>query len=249
MDKLIYTAASGMTDSMTRERVIASNMANAQTVGFKAEMLYSTPVTLKGPALEARALTSGEVRGADQRQGNINQTGNTMDIAMQGSDMMAVQAADGSEVYTRRGDLSVSPTGVLSNGDGRPVIGAGGPISVPPDGHIKIGPDGSVLSIDLQNPSQPPSVVDKIKLASTDGMNVSKGIDGFFRAENGSVLPTDDNAQVTVGALEQSNVSPSEVMVEMVRAQRLFDIRTKLISTAKDIDQSGTALLRQSSGS
>jgi flagellar basal-body rod protein FlgF len=249
MDKLIYTAVTGMTDSMTRERVIASNMANAQTVGFKAEMLYSTPVTLVGPALQARAMTSGEVKGADMRQGSVNQTGNTLDIALQGSDMMAVQAPDGSEVYTRRGDLSVSPTGLLANGDGRPVIGAGGPITVPPDGQIKIGSDGSVLSIDPANPQLPPAVLDRIKVASTEGMSMSKGMDGFFRAENGGVLPTNDNAQVTVGALEQSNVSPSEVMVEMVRSQRLFDIRTKLLSTAKDIDQSGTALLRQSAGS
>jgi flagellar basal-body rod protein FlgF len=65
----------------------------------------------------------------------------------------------------------------------------------------------------------------------------------------GGVLPTDDAAQVDVGALEQSNVSPSQVMVEMVQAQRLFDIRTKLLSTAKDVDQSGTSLLRQSAGS
>ncbi|MDE1917759.1 MAG: flagellar basal body rod protein FlgF [Sphingomonadales bacterium] len=249
MDKLIYTAMSGMTDSMTRQRVIAANMANAQTIGFRAEMLYSTPVTLKGPALEARAMSSGEVKGADMRQGNVNATGNVLDIAMQGSDMMAVQAADGSEVYTRRGDLSVSATGVLSNGDGRPVIGNGGPITVPPDGVIKIGPDGSVLSGDPSNPNQPPTLVDKIKIASTDGMTIEKGLDGFFRVAGGGILPTNDDAKVTVGALEESNVSPSEVMVQMVQAQRLFDIRTKLLSTAKDIDQSGTSLLRQSASS
>jgi flagellar basal-body rod protein FlgF len=249
MDKLIYTAMSGMTDSMTRQRVIASNMANAQTIGFRAEMLYSTPVTLKGPALEARAMSAGEVKGADMRQGNITATGNTLDIAMQGSTMMAVQAADGSEVYTRRGDLSVSATGVLSNGDGRPVMGNGGPITVPTDAAIKIGPDGSVLAADPSNPNQPPSLVDKIKLASTDGMSIDKGLDGFFRVVGGGVLPTDENAQVTVGSLEESNVSPSQVMVEMVQAQRLFDIRTRLVSTAKDVDQSGTSLLRQSASS
>lgn len=249
MDKLIYTAVTGMTDSMTRERVIASNMANSGTVGFKAEMLYSTPVTLVGPALEARAMTSAEVKGANMHQGSLNQTGNTLDIAMQGSAMMAVQAPDGTEVYTRRGDLSISPTGVLSNGDGRPVIGAGGPITVPTDGIIKIGPDGSVLSVDPANPNLAPSVVDRIKVGSTDGFSIAKGLDGFFRVVGGGVLPADDNAQVSVGALEQSNVSPSEVMVEMVRASRLFDIRTKLISTAKDVDQSGTSLLRQSGSS
>jgi len=249
MDKLIYTAMSGMTDSMTRQRVIASNMANAQTIGFRAEMLYSTPVTLKGPALEARAMSAGEVKGADMRQGSVTATGNNLDIAMEGTTMLAVQAADGSEVYTRRGDLSISPTGVLSNGDGRPVIGNGGPITVPTDAKITIGPDGSVLAGDAQNPNLPPSVVDKIKIASTDGMKIDKGLDGFFRPVGGGVLPTDDNGKVTVGALEQSNVSPSQVMVEMVQAQRLFDIRTKLVSTAKDVDQSGTSLLRQSAGS
>lgn len=249
MDKLIYTAMSGMSDSMTRQRVIASNMANAQTIGFRAEMLYSTPVTLKGPALEARAMTSGEVKGTDMRQGSVNATGNNLDIAIKGEAMMAVQAADGSEVYTRRGDLSVSATGVLSNGDGRPVIGNGGPITVPTEGHIKIGPDGTVMATDPQNPNLQPTVVDKIKLAGTDGFRIEKGMDGFFRVVGGGVLPTDDNAQVSVGALEQSNVSPSQVMVEMVQAQRLFDIRTKLLSTAKDVDQSGTSLLRQSAGS
>ena len=57
MDRLIYTAYSGMTGSTVRQRVIASNMANAQTIGFRAEMLTTTPMTLKGPSLESRAMT------------------------------------------------------------------------------------------------------------------------------------------------------------------------------------------------
>jgi flagellar basal-body rod protein FlgF len=249
MDRLIYTAVSGMTESMTRERVIASNMANSNTIGFKAEKLYTTPVTLKGPALEARAMTSGEVKSADMSAGNVSQTGRNLDIALQGDGMMAIQSADGSESYTRRGDLTISPTGVLQNGDGRPVIGNGGPITLPLDAQITIGPDGMILMVNQENPNLPPQPVDRIKLASTSGSTIAKGLDGLFRVVGGGVLPADENARLIPRSLEQSNVNPSEVLTQMVQAQRLFDIRSKLISTAKEVDQSGTSLLRLSSGS
>jgi len=244
MDRLIYTAMSGMSDSMVRQRVIASNMANAQTVGFRAEMLYSTPVTLKGPALEARAMTEGEVRGADMTAGSITQTGRALDIAIQGEALLAVQAQDGGEAYTRRGDLTISPTGVLQNGDGRPVIGEGGPITLPLGADVMIANDGAVLVRDPAAPDAPPTEVARIKLASPTGSAIMKGVDGLFRVPGEGVLPADENAKVVSGALEQSNVKPTEVIVQMIEAQRLFDIRTKLIATARDVDESGTALMR-----
>ena len=139
MDRLIYTAVSGMNASMTRERVIASNMANAQTIGFRKEIIQATPMTLEGPQLEARAMTSTEVRGASMKEGAVTDTGNPLDVALQGDAMLAVQAHDGGEAYTRRGDLSVSVTGVIENGDGLPVLGDNGPITVPPGSQVKIG--------------------------------------------------------------------------------------------------------------
>ena len=122
MDRLIYTAYSGLTGSMVTQQVIASNMANAQTIGFRAEMLNADPMTLKGPSIEARAMTRGEVRGANMKQGALIETGNPLDVALTGRTMLAVQGADGEEAYTRRGDLSVDATGLLTNGDGRPVV-------------------------------------------------------------------------------------------------------------------------------
>jgi flagellar basal-body rod protein FlgF len=247
MDRLIYTAVTGMNDSMTRERVIASNMANAQTIGFKAELIYSNPVTLKGQSIEARAMSQAEVHGADMSGGTVSATGRPLDIAVRGNDdMIALQAADGTEVYSRRGDLTVAPSGVLQNGDGRPVLGQGGPITVPLDSSLSIAPDGSLLARNKDQPNQQPIVLDKIKLVSTGGSQVMKGLDGLFRVVGGGVLPTNDAAQVQPESLEQSNVDPSEVMVGMIQAQRLFDIRTKLIATAKDVDQAGTTLLRMS---
>ena len=244
MDRLIWTAMSGMTDSMVRQRVIASNMANAQTIGFREETIWSQPVTLKGPQLEARAMSDGEVRGANMRPGTVVQTGRNLDVAMTGEAMIALQAADGSEVYTRRGDLSISPTGVLQNGDGLPVIGSSGPITLPLGAEARIAPDGSVLVANPEAPDEPPQAVDRLKLASPRGSRIDKGLDGLFRVVGGGVLPADEEARLQPASLEQSNVDSSEIMVQMIAAQRLFDIRTKVIATARDIDERGASLMR-----
>jgi len=239
MDRLIYTAYSGMSDSVLRQRVIASNMANAQTVGFRAEMLNSQPVTLKGNGLEARAMSEGEVRGASMKQGTMTTPGNPLDVAVSGKVMLAVQADDGSEAYTRRGDLAIDPTGVLVNGDGRPVVGDGGPVTVPLGSKVSIGPDGSVLVADPATPGDPPQAVARLKLASTEGSQIEKGL-----VVGGGVLPADEEAKLDVGTLEQSNVDPTAILVEMVEAQRLFDMRTKLVATAREVDERSASLMR-----
>lgn len=244
MDRLIYTAYSGLTGSMVTQQVIASNMANAQTIGFRAELLNADPMTLKGPSIEARAMTRGEARGASMKQGTLIETGNPLDVALTGRTMLAVQGADGEEAYTRRGDLAVDASGVLTNGDGRPVVGDAGPVTVPPGAKITISPDGRVLAALPENPDQPPQEVARLKLVSTAGSAIEKGLDGLFRVPGGGALPADEEAKLQPGSLEQSNVEPTRVLVEMVEAQRLFDMRTKLISTAKELDEGGATLMR-----
>ncbi len=245
MDRLIFTAFSGMNNSMVRQRVIANNMANAQTIGFRAETMQFTPMTIKdGDGLEVRAMTDTQVRGASLKHGVMSETGNPLDIALTGDAMLAVQARDGSEGYTRRGDLGLTATGLLVNGEGLPVLGEGGPITVPPGGTVRIAPDGQVLVSDPATPDAPPARIDRLKLVSHTGTRIDKGLDGVFRVAGGGTLPADLDAKLVPGALEQSNVNTSEVLVEMVEAQRLFDIRTKVISTATEIDQGSTALMR-----
>ena len=248
MDRLIYTAYSGMTGSTVRQRVIASNMANAQTIGFRAEMLTATPMTLKGPSLEARAMTEGEVRGSSMAQGTLIATGKPLDVALTGDTMLALQAEDGSEAYSRRGDLAVSAGGVLENGERRPVIGENGPITVPLGSKVTISPDGGVSVANPEAPDQPPQLVGRIKIASTTGSRIEKGLDGLFRVpgQNGQpgILPQDEEARLMVGSLEQSNVDPTRVLVEMVEAQRLFDMRTKVVAQAKEVDESSASLMR-----
>lgn len=244
MDRLIYTAVSGMSSSMVRQRMIASNMANAQTIGFRAEILQSTPITLDGQSLQVRAMNRSGVHGSHMGEGSLTRTGRDLDVAMSGDAMLAVQADDGSEAYTRRGDLSISATGLLQNGENLPVIGQNGPITVPLGSSISIGPDGAVLAADPAAPDLPPAEIDRLKLASWRGSPLGKDLTGLFRVPEGGVLPIDENARLTTGALEQSNVQPTQVLVEMVEAQRLFDIRTKLISTARELDESSASLMR-----
>jgi len=244
MDRLIYTAVSGMNASMVRQRAIASNMANAQTIGFRAEVLQATPVTLDGEQLDVRAMNSTVVRGASMKEGALTQTGRALDVALQGDTMLAVQSVDGGESYTRRGDLAISVTGLLENGEGRPVMGDAGPITVPPGALISIAPDGGVLIADPAVPDQPPLRIDRLKVVSTTGSQIAKDIAGQFRVAGGGVLPVDENAKVIPGALEQSNVNPSEVLVEMISAQRLFDMRTKLVETARELDEGSSRLMR-----
>ncbi|MDE8651149.1 flagellar basal body rod protein FlgF [Novosphingobium album (ex Liu et al. 2023)] len=244
MDRLIYTAVSGMNASMIRERMIASNMSNAQTIGFRAEILQATPMTLEGPQLEVRSLSRAEVKGASMKEGAIIETGREMDIAMQGDAMLAVQSIDGGEAYTRRGDLSIAASGLLQNGEGLPVLGENGPITLPPGANVAIAPDGAVMVSDPATPDAPPQRIDRLKLVSTTGSKIEKDLAGVFRVPNGGVLPVNEDAKVMPGALEQSNVNPSEVLVEMIEAQRLFDLRTKLVQTARELDEGSSRLMR-----
>ncbi len=88
---------------------------------------------------------------------------------------------------------------------------------------------------------QPPAQIDPLKLASWQGSPIVKASDGLFRVKGGGVLPADEEATVRSGALEQSNVDATGILVQMVEAQRLFDMRTKLVASAKELDESGAS--------
>lgn len=243
MDRMIYTALSGMEAAMVRQRVTASNLANAQTPGFRAETFSVDSMVLQGPTLEARTVNRGSVHGADMSGGSVNTTGQALDIAVSGQALIALQAADGAEVYSRRGDLAVGVGGVLENGDGRPVMGEGGPITVPVGHAVSIGKDGAVFARDPATPDAAPAIVGKIKLASPAGSRIEKDLAGFLRVVGGGVLPADATAEVTTGALESSNVDTTEVLADMIEAQRSYERRSKLISTTGKLDEAGARLM------
>lgn len=243
MDRLIYTALTGMDAAMARQRMNANNLANASTPGFRADVFATTVATIEGETLRVRAPSLGAVRSADLSAGRVVPTGRELDVAIEGDALLALQAPDGSEVYSRRGDLQIAASGVLENGSGLPVMGESGPITVPPGLHIGIAPDGTLTTRDPAAPDASPQVLARLKLVSPEGSAVVKGIDNLLRVPGGGVLPPDPTATLATGALEQSNVDGARVMVEMIEAQRGFEQRASVIQTAGRIDEAGTRLM------
>ncbi|BDI60093.1 flagellar basal body rod protein FlgF [Qipengyuania nanhaisediminis] len=244
MDRMIYTALSSMNAAMDRQRAIANNLANASTPGFRQEVFAVKPATLRDGSIEARAMARGSVRGADMAAGRVNATGQPLDIAAQGDTLIAYQSPGGAEIYSRRGDLSVSATGLMENGEGLAVLGeSGAPVTVPAGFRIAIAEDGTVLASDPAAPDAPAQALDKIKLVSPEGSQLVKGIDSFLQVPGGGALPIDPTAQVTTGALEQSNVQTAETLVQMIDAQRAFEQRAKIIQTAGEIDEAASRLM------
>lgn len=247
MDKLVYTAATGLRAHMAAQAAIANNMANASTTGFRADRVVFDRIMLSDGTtqLSARAPTSEEVTDADRAQGAVQQTGRNLDVAMNGQDTwMTVQASDGSEAYTRRGDLSVSQSGTLQTGDGFLVMGQSGPITLPPYQSLTIAADGSISIVPQGDATGTPQVVDRIKLASTKGSDTVKGLDNLLRVRGGGALPDDMDATVTAGALEGSNVNMTQALVDMIENQRSYEVQANLLKEAKSMDEASTSLMR-----
>ncbi len=248
MDKLAYTSINAMKSLMNRQTAIANNMANSNTVGFKADMVSAEAKYLVGPGHDSRAMAVERDMQADMNAGSVTQTGRSLDIALEGDAMIAVQAADGKEAYSRRGDFRIAASGAMVTGDGFPVIGEGGPITMPPAERIDIGADGTVFFVPQGGDPTQPQELDRIKLVSMTGSAISKGPDALFRAANNGVLPVDDNARVISGALEESNVNMTAALVDMIETSRAWETQAKLLRTAEELDESSSAIMNMPQG-
>jgi flagellar basal-body rod protein FlgF len=247
MDRLVYTAMSGLRSQMSAQATIANNIANASTIGYRSDRVSFDRLVLQGTGMDTRQLAAEEVNDIDRTAGAVVQTGNPLDVAVTSDSWIAVQATDGSEAYTRRGDLQVSASGVLETGDGFPVMGSGGPITVPPADKISIAEDGTISIVPRGGDATQPQVLDKLKLCSTDGSQTAKGLDNLLHVKGGGVLPEDMDAKVSSGALEQSNVNMTQALVDMIENQRAYEVQANLLKEAKNMDESTASLMRMPS--
>lgn len=244
MDRLIYTSLSAMRGSMARQTAIANNLANAQTTGFRGDIARAQSLWLDGQGFDARAVSADAVVGADMGAGAVIKTGRALDIALARDAMLAVQSPSGDEGYTRRGDLVVGASGLLTTGDGNPVLGQQGPIIVPPADALTIAPDGRIMFVPSGSDGSPPQALDQLRLVSPAGADVVKGLDGLFRVRGGGILPNDPEAQLNSGMLEGSNVNPTAALVEMIEASKAWDAQLKLIGSARDLDSASANLMQ-----
>ena len=243
MDRLIYASLAALRGSMARQTAIANNLANANTPGFRGEMSNAHSVWLNTDKTFTHATVSEQVVNADLTPGTINKTGRNLDVALEGDAMLTVQGDDGQDAYTRRGDLQVSSSGLLTTGDGKPVMGSGGPITLPPADSISIAPDGKILVVPAGGDASQPQEVEKLRLVSTKGSDVVKQLDGLFGVRGGGILPEDPDARVQSGSLETSNVTASDALVQMIEASRQWDVQLKMIGDARDNDRAGAELM------
>jgi len=240
MDRMIYLSMSGAKATLQRQDTLANNLANASTNGFRAELQAFRSVPVQGSGASTRVYALETTPAYDPTPGPVQTTGRNLDVAMKGNAWLAIQGQDGTEAYTRGGAFEITADGQLVTAGGRTVLGDGGPISVPQDSQIAIGGDGSISATQHGKTS----TVGKLKLVTPDAP-LTRGEDGLFRAAGGD-LTADPNAQIAVGALEGSNVSPVGTMVSMIAAARQFEAQMKMLSTAESDEKAAAQLLSPS---
>lgn len=242
MDRLIYLSMAGAKATLQRQDVLANNLANASTTGFRAELQAFRAVPVRGDGATTRVFALEATSGHDSSPGAVQRTGRSLDVQAQGNAWFAVQGLDGTEAYSRSGALQVSSTGTLVNSSGLVILSDGGsPIDVPPGGDISIGNDGTVTS---KTGAQPVSTLGRLKLATpTQEDPLKRSEDGLFRTASQEPVPSDNTARLETGALEGSNVNAIETMVGMIAAARQFDAQMRLLTTAEASDKSAAQLL------
>jgi flagellar basal-body rod protein FlgF len=238
MDRLVYTSMAGAKASLQRQDVLAHNLANVSTQGFRAELAAFRAVPVRGDGASTRVAAIETTIGYSTQPGPVQSTGRSLDVAVKGQSWLAVQALDGTEAYTRAGSLDVNPEGLLVTQAGLPVAGDGGPITVPPNSTVEIASDGTLTA---RSGNGRPTNLGRIKLVTPEGP-LTRGPDGLFRAADGD-LPADAAARLQSGSLEGSNVSPVETMVAMIAAARQFEHHMKLLQGAEQREQSAAKLL------
>lgn len=246
MDRSLYVAMTGATQTMRAQEAVSHNLANASTTGFKGELsaFQSLQVLGGGEATRINAVAKGI--GQDMTQGSITSTGRPLDVAVKGAGWIAVQSPDGSEGYTRAGDLKLTADGQLTDSAGHPVIGNGGPISLPPSAQINIGDDGTISSVPIGEGPSTIAALDRLRLVNPDPTQLVQGADGLMHMADGSQAAPDTTVRVTSGALEASNVNPSTELVKMISLSRQYDMQMKSIKAAEDNASSASKLLQSS---
>ncbi|MBK1673450.1 flagellar basal-body rod protein FlgF [Ectothiorhodospira shaposhnikovii] len=244
MDRMLYIAMTGAREAAHSQQVNTHNLANANTTGFRKSLEAFTNHPLRGPVYDSRDYAQLQAVKADFTSGPQIATGRDLDVAVQGDGWIAVQAPDGGEAYTRAGNFQVNSVGLLTTGDGLPVLGEDGPLAIPPFESIEIGADGTLSIRPLGQEANVLAEVGRVKLVNPDLQELARGEDGLFRRADGAVEPADVNVSLASGMLEGSNVNTIEAMVNMIELARNFETHVKLMKTAEDLDRSSSQLLR-----
>ncbi len=241
MDRMLYVAMTGARETLRAQTANNHNLANASTVGFRADLQAFQARRVSGDGYDSRVYATVSNTGFDDTSGAMMSTGRDLDVAVQGTGYIAVQGLDGREAYTRAGDLQVDAAGQLRTATGLAVMGDGGPVAVPPHTSVVVGGDGTVSIVPLGQGPETRAEVGRIKLVNPAAEQLEKGSDGLFRMKDGTDAEADATTRLMSGTLESSNVNVAEAMVNMIELSRRFDMQVRAMRTA---EENGTASAR-----
>ena len=244
MDRMIYIGMTGAKQAFEQQASIANNMANVSTPGFRAQINSYLAVPVVGDALATRTMVTATTAGADLRSGPLMPTGRALDVAVRGDGWLTVKTPDGSEAFTRVGNLQVGADGQLQTMDARPLVGEAGPLVVPPGSSLTVTNEGVVSALAAGDSAVGGAEVGRLKLVNPAASDLVRGEDGLFRLRPGApAASADPTVRLRSGVLEGSNVNPVEAMVAMIANARSFEMQMKTLQTAESNDQQANKLL------
>ncbi len=244
MDNFLFIAMTGAKQISYAQQSNANNLANARTAGFKQDLADARAMPVFGNGLPSRVYAMTERPTSDFTPGGFISTGRELDVAMKTEDgFLAVLDKNGNERYTRAGELQIDETGILTTGTGLPVLGDGGPITIPPADKIDIASNGTITIHPSGQPNDVTAVVGRIKLVRANLQQIEKNEQGLFQTKNGQPLEIAADAYLVSGMVEGSNVNVITAMTNMIDLSRKYEMQVKLLATAKDLDDSSSQLL------
>jgi len=242
---MLYVAMSGAKQNMLAQAINSNNLANISTTGFRADLAAARSMPLfGGTGHPTRVYSMTEKPGIDFKQGAMSTTGRDLDIAVAGKGFISVQAPDGSEAYTRAGDLKTDNAGVLQTGAGYIVLGEGGPITIPQASRVDIGKDGTISISQAGRGGGSTTTIDRLKLVNPDTKELMRNEFGLFVLKNGENAEVDDGVSVISGTIETSNVNAASALVNMIELARQFEMQIKMLKTAEENDAAAAQMLK-----
>jgi flagellar basal-body rod protein FlgF len=243
MDRALYIAMTGAKQTMYAQAVNNNNLANANTHGFRQAIAYAYTEPLRGPVYNSRDYVQVADEAIDFCKGAMQATGRDLDIAIQGEGFLAVQARDGTEAYTRAGDLHIDAQGIMRTANGLPVLGDGGPIAIPPAENVLIGADGTLTIRPLGGDARGLAAIERLRLVNPPLEELERGKDGLLRRKDGQPVPADANVRVVSGMLETSNVNTAAALTRMMELSRHYETQVKMMSAADKLSETNNRLL------
>ena len=243
--RALYTAASGMSAQQLRLDTIANNLANVASTGFKRSRdsfqdLFYQQLTSGGQAVSAARMELGTgtrivAVERDHTQGNLVSTGNVLHVALQGDGFFVLEGMDGVPMYTRDGTFSQDADGYMISAGG---LRVGGDIQVPEDAtSVRIDYDGTVHAV-FSDASRDVVLgqIEVVKFLNPAGLRAIGN--NFLVPTLTSGDPMDvvagTDTQVVQGYLETSNVDVATELIEMIQAQRLYEMNSKVVQAADE---------------